>query len=56
MGSAKMSKCACRLSLGVVVSSILNAGLHGVLGSDVLSADGSVIVDYDGAHLWLVKG
>lgn len=38
------------------IAGSVNGGLQGVLGSDVLSADGSVIVDYDGAHLWLVKG
>jgi hypothetical protein len=38
------------------IAGSVNAGLQGVLGSNVLSADGSVIVDYDGAHLWLVKG
>ena len=38
------------------IAGSVNGGLQGVLGSNVLSADGSVIVDYDGAHLWLVKG
>jgi hypothetical protein len=38
------------------IAGSVNGGLQGVLGSDVLSADGSVIVDYEGAHLWLVKG
>ena len=34
----------------------VNSGLQGVLGSDVLAAQGSVIVDYSGAHLWLATG
>ena len=38
------------------IAGSVNGGLQGVLGSNVLSADGSVIVDYAGAHLWLVKG
>ena len=38
------------------IAGSVNGGLQGVLGSDVLSADGSVIVDYDAAHVWLVKG
>jgi predicted aspartyl protease len=38
------------------IEGTFNSSIQGVLGSDVLSADGSVIVDYEGAHLWLVKG
>ena len=37
------------------IAGTVNSGLQGVLGSDVLASDGSVIVDYGGAHLWLVK-
>lgn len=38
------------------ISGTLNSGLQGVLGANVLAADGSVIVDYEGAHLWLTSG
>ncbi len=38
------------------ISGTLNTGLQGVLGADVLAADGSVIIDYEGAHLWLTSG
>ncbi len=38
------------------ISGSLNSGLQGILGSNVLAADGSVIVDYKGAHLWLTSG
>jgi hypothetical protein len=37
------------------ITGSVNAGLEGVLGSDVLGFGGSVIVDYTGAHLWLTK-
>ncbi len=38
------------------IAGSINSGLQGVLGSDALCADGSVIVDFSGAHLWLTKG
>ncbi len=38
------------------IAGSVNSGLQGVLGSNALRADGSVIVDYAGAHLWLAKG
>lgn len=34
----------------------INSGLQGVLGANVLAADGAVIVDYNVAHLWLTTG
>jgi hypothetical protein len=50
-------------SLGVVaplasrpIAGSLNRGLHGILGSNVLASDGSVIVDYEDAHVWLATG
>lgn len=33
-----------------------NGGLQGVLGTDVLGAKGSAVVDYADAHLWLISG
>ncbi|HTX62026.1 MAG TPA: retropepsin-like aspartic protease, partial [Acidimicrobiales bacterium] len=41
---------------GRPIAGSLNRGLQGVLGSNVLASDGSVIVDYESAHLWLVTG
>ena len=38
------------------IAGSINSGLQGVLGSDALRADGSVILDFSGAHLWLTKG
>ena len=38
------------------IAGSINSGLQGVLGSEALRADGSVIVDFSGAHLWLTKG
>ena len=38
------------------IAGSINSGLQGVLGSGELRADGSVIVDFSGAHLWLTKG
>jgi len=33
-----------------------NAGISGVLGSDVLATEGSLVVDYQSAYMWLAKG
>ena len=38
------------------IAGTINAGLEGVIGADVISHDGGVIVDYAGAHLWLTSG
>jgi hypothetical protein len=38
------------------IAGIVNSGLQGVLGANVLASRGSVIIDYNDAHLWLTSG
>ncbi|MDA8311387.1 MAG: pepsin/retropepsin-like aspartic protease family protein [Actinomycetota bacterium] len=38
------------------IAGVVNGGLQGALGANVLASRGSVIIDYSDAHLWLTSG